>query len=380
VVVTAPVVTTASFSSITSSLAIGGGNVTSDGGSAITAKGLCWNVPGNPTISDSKTLDGTGIGAFTSNISGLAAGTTYHARAYATNSVGTSYGADVTFVIPAPATVVTGTVLTASSTTAIGKGDVTSDGGSSVLQKGLCWSKTANPTVADAKTANGTGMGSFSDMLTGLLPGTTYHVRAYATNSVGTSYGADVTFSTPTLATVLTSSALPSENSSKAAIGKGNVTSDGGATVTEKGFCWSTAANPTVGDSRTTDGTGIGTFSDIISGLTPGTTYHIRAYAINSVGISYGDDLIFETTVNNGVFNISSYYQIYPNPSHGRIKIRVAENVPVEMNLYSLDGVLIENRMLLNRENILDLNLEKGIYVIDLKSAKAKGSYKLVIQ
>jgi len=94
---TIPTVTTTAISSITATTASSGGNVTSDGGASITAKGVCWSTAANPTTSDSHTSDGTGTGSFTSSITGLGPGTTYHVRAYATNSVGTGYGSDVSF-------------------------------------------------------------------------------------------------------------------------------------------------------------------------------------------------------------------------------------------------------------------------------------------
>jgi hypothetical protein len=92
-----PALTTATVTSISASSASSGGDVTSQGSSAVTARGVCWSTAANPTISDSKTSDGTGTGAFTSSITGLTPGTLYHLRAYATNSDGTGYGADVTF-------------------------------------------------------------------------------------------------------------------------------------------------------------------------------------------------------------------------------------------------------------------------------------------
>jgi len=92
-----PTVTTTAISLITATTASGGGNVTSDGGASVTAKGVCWSTAANPTTSDSHTSDGTGIGSFISSITGLGPGTTYHVRAYATNSEGTGYGSDVSF-------------------------------------------------------------------------------------------------------------------------------------------------------------------------------------------------------------------------------------------------------------------------------------------
>ena len=94
---TLPSVTTAEVTSITIKTAMCGGNVTFDGWSEITARGVCWSTSPNPTINDSKTTDGSGIGSFTSNITGLADGTTYYVRAYATNSKGTAYGEEKSF-------------------------------------------------------------------------------------------------------------------------------------------------------------------------------------------------------------------------------------------------------------------------------------------
>jgi len=120
-------------------------------------------------------------------------------RAYATNSVGTSYGADLTLttlatVIP---TVTTTAISSILNTTATSGGIVSSDGGASVNFRGVCWSTTTNPTVSlTTKTVDGSGTGEFTSSITGLTANTTYYVRAYATNSVGTSYGAQQTFTT----------------------------------------------------------------------------------------------------------------------------------------------------------------------------------------
>ena len=92
-----PTVTTTAVSSITSNSASSGGNITSDGGASVTARGVCWSTSANPTTSDSHTSDGTGTGSFTSSITGLSPNTPYHVRAYATNSEGTGYGSDQTF-------------------------------------------------------------------------------------------------------------------------------------------------------------------------------------------------------------------------------------------------------------------------------------------
>jgi len=97
---TLPKVETGNFVAKTNGTAEGGGSVTDDGFADITARGVCYSQVENPTISDQKTSDGTGQGVFTSKLSQLAPGFTYHVRAYATNSVGTSYGSDVVFTVP----------------------------------------------------------------------------------------------------------------------------------------------------------------------------------------------------------------------------------------------------------------------------------------
>jgi uncharacterized protein (TIGR02145 family) len=93
---TIPLLSTRSITDITNTTAKGGGNITSDGGSPITSRGVCWSTKATPTTSDSKTADGNGIGQYASSITGLTPGTTYHVRAYATNSAGTRYGEDMT--------------------------------------------------------------------------------------------------------------------------------------------------------------------------------------------------------------------------------------------------------------------------------------------
>ncbi len=527
-----------------------GGNVTSDGGATVTARGVCWSTSQNPTTADSHTSDGSGTGSFTSSLTGLTSNTTYYVRAYATNSAGTTYGNEVSFTTTASAqvpSVTTAAVSNVTETSAICGGNVTSDGGATVTARGVCWSTSQNPTTADSHTSDGSGTGSFTSSLTGLTANTTYYVRAYATNSAGTTYGNEMSFTTaddamqdgqpcpdaPTVTDIdnntyntvqigqqcwmkenlrtthysngtsiilgsgigtttacryypyynqsivptygylynwlavmggsSSSSANPSgvqgicpvgwhvpsdaewtqltdyvsnqsqyvcgsdstyiakalasitgwnSTSYTCAVGNnpnsnnatgfsalpagiynngydyvetyadfwcataynnddayvrdlnyyyadvyrdhisksyglsvrcvrnegdspsiqlpivtttaasnitansatcgGNITSDGGATVTARGVCWSTSQNPTTADSHTTDGSGTGIFTSSITGLTVGNTYHVRAYATNSAGTAYGNEVIFSlpctgaatvTDIDNNIYN-----------------------------------------------------------------------------
>jgi hypothetical protein len=101
----------------------------------------------------------------------------------------------VTVTVSSVPTVTTAAISAIAATTATGGGNVTADGGSTVSAKGVCWSTSQNPTIAlSTKTADGTGTGSFTSSITGLTAGTTYYVRAYATNAMGTGYGSQVSF------------------------------------------------------------------------------------------------------------------------------------------------------------------------------------------
>ena len=102
-VITAPVITTSAVSSINTSTAICGGTIVSDGGGSITARGVCWSTSPEPTVAlPTKTVNGSGIGTFVSNLNGLLTNTTYFVRAYATNAYGTFYGPNINFYTADP--------------------------------------------------------------------------------------------------------------------------------------------------------------------------------------------------------------------------------------------------------------------------------------
>ncbi len=289
--------TTTDITNITLTSAVGGGNVTDDGGSDITARGVCWSTQSNPTIASFKTTDSSGLGVFTSKLANLTDGTTYYVRAYAINASGITYGNELQFTTN-PATAPTITTTAASNITQLAAssgGTVTSDGGAPVTVRGICWSTGSNPTLSNNKTINGSGTGSFTSNLTGLAPGITYYVRAYATNKAGTSYGNEIQFSTlaPTLP-LLTTNATSNITRTAASSG-GDVYSDGASAVTERGICWGTSPNPTTANNKTINGSGMGSFTSNLTGLSAGVTYYVRAYAKNGVGTGYGNQQQFTT-------------------------------------------------------------------------------------
>ena len=504
------IIITSSVTNITPTSATVGGNVTDDGGMTITERGVVYGTSQNPTTSNSKVTSGSGTGSFTCNITKLQEGTTFYVRAYAKNEKGTSYGEQKSFttkVYTLP-TVTTSSATNISTTSATIGGNVANDGGMSVTERGVVYSTSQNPTTANSKVTSGSGTGSFTCSLTNLQEGTTYYVRAYATNEKGTDYGNQVVFTTSkvllengheyvdlglsvkwatcnvgaskpeeygdyfawgetqpksnydwstykyyngsyntltkynnsssygtvdnkttldlsddaaranwggswrmptkaeqdelrnnctwtgiiqngvngykvtsksngnsiflpaagyrdgsslndaggsgdywssslgtgpyrayylffnssdvdwydvsrdygfsvrpvygeyipasTLPTVTTSSATNISKTS-ATVG-GNVTSDGGASVTERGVVYSTSSNPTTANSKVASGSGSGAFACNLTSLQPNTTYYVRAYAVNSKGTSYGEEVSF--TTNEKVFATPEYVDL----------------------------------------------------------------------
>lgn len=182
-----------------------------------------------------------------------------------------------------------------TQTTATTGGNVTKDGNAEVSSRGVCWNTSENPAISNSKTSDGTGTGLFTSSLTQLIPGTKYYVRAYATNSEGTSYGNEITFtSNPIILATITTASVTSVTSTTVVSG-GNITSDGGGAITVRGVCWATTPNPTTSNNKTVDGSGTGTFTSNITGLSENTKYYIRAYCTNSAGTAYGDEKSFTT-------------------------------------------------------------------------------------
>jgi hypothetical protein len=212
----------------------------------------------------------------------------------------TTNGLALTFCNGAPhwgpcldfATLTTTSVTAITGYTAVSGGNVTNTGGSTITERGVCLATNIEPDIYDITFACSGTTGSFSANLSGLAPTTTYYIRAYATNSFGTAYGNELEFTTlsvPTVTTTDVTSITPFT-----AISGGNVTDDGGSTVS-RGVCYGTSVYPTISNYTVASGTGTGSYISILQNLTPVTVYYLRAYATNSGGTAYGNQVEFTT-------------------------------------------------------------------------------------
>jgi hypothetical protein len=315
--ITLPIVSTLSISDITKNSAIGTGAIISNGGSTITSRGIVWSTTSMPTTSVfTKSTSGVFYNpsqVWKNDIKNLSSNTTYHIRAYATNSLGTSYGADLTFITtnsitpsdsvnvipivtsPASASVTSSSASLGANITSLGMP-------ANIFAHGICYNTTGSPTLSNAHCTASTSpqtTGSYTVNISGGIPsGTTYRFVGYATNATGTGYSPEGTFTT---LGIINSGNLPTVTSPTAGIAGttsallgATVTSTGGSPITARGTCWGVNTNPTTKCSVVAGTTG--TFTGTSVGVMPSNTLiYYRGYATNSYGTAYSANGTFTT-------------------------------------------------------------------------------------
>lgn len=277
-----PVLMTMSASEIKASSALLSGQIISDGGAEITSKGICWGPGPGPDITGSKKVAGSGTGNFTCILTGLNPNTLYYFRAFATNSEGIAYGEEEQFRTLTGSKPEVETVYVTPGYFAISAGvKITNDGGLPITEKGICLSTMENPTITDKKYSYDAKYPydthvyymCYADQLN---PKTSYHIRAFAINTYGISYGDDETVTTWAVPEISTESVTGITRNS--AIINGNVTSLGDYDGrTEVGIYY--GKDPKNYDLNVASSTsGLGKFTCNLTNLESGVHYYVRTY------------------------------------------------------------------------------------------------------
>ena len=288
-----------------------------------------------PTISDNKTTLGEikELITYLSTISSVESGKTYYVRAYATNEKGTSYGEILTVNIPADIPIVsTASVVSITETTAVSGGNIISDGGNSITERGVCWGKTSPVTTSSNILKDSEAKaGTFSSNISGLDYGTVYYIRAYANNSAGTGYGNELSFNTLAGLAYVSTVSITNVTSSSATVNC-SISENGGGNITSFGVCYSENSAPTIGDSFYEAGKDtIGNYSFTISSLKYETLYYVRSYATNSAGTAYGEEKTFKT---GGLANVKTVSATALSAKSAKLIGYVTDNGGEDITLY----------------------------------------------
>lgn len=330
-----PTITTVSLRNVTYTSAECVGRVTGD----VDERGVCWSTNPGPAVSDNKLQVGAGAGEFTATIDGLSEGTVYYVRAYAKRSTGYIYGEQQrfrTYNVGEPIVHLLriddiGTHKARFTATLM------ADGGTDITELGVCYAFEPEPTVPGMKVmAESRTPGNYFLSVTDLLDAQKYHARAYAVTADGTYYSnAELEFTTiedfPVCSVPVFSE--PSDTSVKVTV---EATQTANRLITSWGFCWSISSEtPTTADNRVELGTTSGgAASATVDNLAPGTTIHVRTYAITDASTTYSDAASGSTTrimpaVETGVVNATTIFKYSAIVTGSKIIDLGERNLPI---------------------------------------------------
>lgn len=306
------------------------GTIISEGDPVYTERGFVYGTANNPSVdSDTKlVVSGKGLGNFSTNASGLKVGNIYYVRAYATNEQGTAYGkeeqADFTPAAPSVSTISVSNISRSAGTAKV-TGKILNAGDPAYTARGFVYSTSSNPTLGNGTkvVVSGSGTGEYSTTISSLQVGKIYYVRAFVTNAKGTFYGADIKADfTPIPPQVSTVSVEYKSSTSAYFIGK--ITNVGDPEYTERGFIYAKIQNPTLDDASVVkvivSKTSSSQFEKQVTNANWGNhLWYIRAYAISSAGVSYGEiktiqDPEYAEYLKLPTFDFAGYlYHVYPD-------------------------------------------------------------------
>jgi len=352
-----PVVFTQDTELVGANITICGGTVISQGSSPVTERGICWDIQTSPTvILPTRTYDGSGLGDFTSILNGLSPNTTYYYRAYAINSSDTVYGNEIQFTTLSQSVmeVLIIEVELSECSSATVNSIVTSDGGSPVLIRGVCWDINPDPTISlSTKTTNGSGTGQYQSLVDGLASNQVYYIRAYATNANGTTYSDN-----HSITSIASEFAYLNHNNVDSTTVSLSCDVNPNGIVTIVTFEYDTSAlfnTAQLTEPDTITGNNFINSTAEISGLVPYKQYYYRAKASNSVCYSLSEENTFTTRANINItspqadtsWQIGRAYNIrWTNIGDPLVKLEyniddksnwnlIAENIPATQNYHN---------------------------------------------
>lgn len=285
--------------------------ILSSNGADIIESGFCYSTTERPDLEDSK-VKTSSSGEMSVTVTSLTVSTKYYVRAYATTNIGTTYSVETSFTTKSGVieldNLSVSDVLPESVCITV---NLLDDGGTSVEERGFCYSTTDSPTILNNKLTINTQAYTFNGVITSLIRSTKYYVRAYAKNELGVFYSGQISFSTPSgLASLgtLVSSSVESTSAEFSC----EITSDGGASIAKRGFCYSTGAQPTVYSSVVSVNGDVGSMQSKIDNLEPGTTYYVRAFATTDYGTVYSNEVSVKTKLGLPTMSPVSITDIQP--------------------------------------------------------------------
>lgn len=291
---------TAAVTQIGATTATFNASVLNVGAPAYTERGFCYSKGTNPTIADNrKPVNGSGAGDFSLAVTNLEYPVTYYVRAYAIQAGNPVYGNVVSFSTnQQPTAITTSAVTQIGSSTATFNASISDVGLPAYTERGFCYSQYGNPTIAtNRKQVSGNGTGNFSLQVTNLAYPVTYYVCAYAIQDGNAIYGNTVSFTTEFRTTAVSTSAATEISTSSAKL-NGTITDVGSPAYTQRGFCYSnTNSSPTIANDKVSEyNSYAGNFNKTISNLQEGTTYYVRAFAMQDNQYIYGNTVSFTTS------------------------------------------------------------------------------------